>query len=495
MAFFGMREGEFMNAKMKWIIPAVSAAVLATVGGILALTGVFGKRATDEEKKDKFVLAAAVYPEFKQKPVLPDVDWEDEEYLEEHYEELEAILEEYEETSEAYAEELAELRKDLEEYGSEKAVGAVTEFTGKSMQVLLSDRNGENRVYSPINIYLMLGMLSEVTDGNTCQQILSLADAESTEDLRARSKALWNSLYRNDNVGKCVLASSFWLSDALSDSYKKKTLDILAKEHRASAFSGKMGSEAYNEELRKWVNSQTGNLLEDAAGNLEFNDDTVAALVTTILYEARWNDPFYAEKTESETFHAQSGDVTVDFMHETKFGRYYYGDRFKAVTKEMGYDYAGGLGEMWFILPDEGTSVDELLSDPQVQQLISRGEWYENAASAKIYLAVPKFDISYDASIIKPLKQMGVTDIFVPGADFSPLMDDDSLFVDQAEHAARLMIDEDGVKAAAFTFFSLGKSAMPMDEEELYFTLDRPFLFALCSETGIPLFVGVVEKP
>ena len=490
-----------MKSITKWIIAGGSVVAVIVAAVVLLVSGVLKKDSDDDRKKnaeqDKFLLAAAVYPEFKNNPKLPELE-HDEEYYYEHEDELEkleALFEAYEEQAEAYAEELAELRKDLEEYGSEKAVGAVTKFTGKSMQVLLSDRNGENRVYSPINIYLMFGMLSEVTDGRTRQEILSLADSESTEDLRARSKALWNSLYRNDSTGKCVLASSFWLSDDLSDSYRKKTLDILAKEHRASSFSGKMGSEAYNEELRKWVNSQTGNLLEDAAGNLEFKDNTVAALVTTILYEACWDDPFQAEKTEEDTFHAQSGDVTAEFMHEAKFGRCYYGDRFKAVTKAMEYDYSGSLGDMWFILPEEGVSVDELLSDPQVQQLLSDGYYYENAKTAKIYLAVPKFDISYDASIIEPLKQMGVTDMFVPGADFSPLMDDDSLYVDQAEHAARLMIDEDGVKAAAFTFVGIAKSAMPMEEEELYFTLDRPFLFALCSDTGIPLFVGVVENP
>ena len=486
----------------KWIIAGSSAVVVIAAGIVLLVSGVFkkdsdGDRKKREEEPDKFLLAAAVYPKFKNNPEFPELE-HDEEYYYEHEDELEKLMElyeSYEEQAEAYAEELEELRKDLREYGTEKAVGAVTKFTGTSMQVLLSDRNGENRVYSPINIYLMLGMLSEVTDGKTRQEILSLADSESTEDLRERSKALWNSLYRNDSTGKCVLASSFWLSDDFTDSYKKKTLDILAKEHRASAFSGKMGSEAYNEELRKWVNSQTGNLLEDAAGNLEFRDNTVAALVTTILYEAQWWDSFKAERTEKDTFHAQSGDVTAEFMHETTFGSYCYGDRFKAVSKEMEYDYSGCGEKMWFILPEEGTSVDELLSDPQVQQLLSEGYRYEKSKTAKIYLAVPKFDVSYDASLIEPLKQMGVKDIFIPGADFSPLMDEDSLFVDQAEHAARLMIDEDGVKAAAFTFVGIGKSMMPMEEEELYFTLDRPFLFALCSEMGVPLFVGVVEHP
>ncbi|MBR6999741.1 MAG: hypothetical protein IKI01_03890 [Lachnospiraceae bacterium] len=492
-----------MKRSTKWIIAAAAAAVVVAVTVIvLVVSGVFRKDPDDDKKKrteqDKFLLAAAAYPEFKSNPKMPELE-HDEDYYYEHEEELDKLYElyeAYEEQAEAYAEELVELRKDLEAYGQDKAVGAVADFTQASMQVLLSDRNGANRVYSPINIYLMLGMLSEITDGNCRQQLLDLAKADSVEDLRERSKALWNSLYQSNGDSKCVLASSFWLSDDLEGSYNKKTLDILAKEHRASAFSGQMGSEEYNDELHKWINSQTGNLLEEAAGNLKFDRDTVAALVTTILYEAKWDEVFYEERTAPDTFHAKSGDVTADFMHEKQFGRYYYGDNFKAVFKDLNYDYAGSLGTMWFILPEEGTGVDALLSDPQLKQLISELEGYENAGTATINFAVPKFDISYDTSIIDPLRKMGVTDLFDPGkADFSPLMDDDSLFVDQAEHAARLMIDEDGVKAAAFTFVSVSKSAKPEETEVLDFKLDRPFLFVLCSDTGIPLFAGVVENP
>jgi serine protease inhibitor len=35
---------------------------------------------------------------------------------------------------------------------------------------------------------------------------------------------------------------------------------------------------------------------------------------------------------------------------------------------------------------------------------------------------------------------------------------------------------------------------MPPDEE-VDFILDKPFLFAITSETGLPLFMGVVQNP
>ena len=37
-------------------------------------------------------------------------------------------------------------------------------------------------------------------------------------------------------------------------------------------------------------------------------------------------------------------------------------------------------------------------------------------------------------------------------------------------------------------------AAMP-PEDEVDFVLDRPFLFVLTNEDGLPLFAGIVEQP
>ena len=50
-------------------------------------------------------------------------------------------------------------------------------------------------------------------------------------------------------------------------------------------------------------------------------------------------------------------------------------------------------------------------------------------------------------------------------------------------------IDEEGVTAAAYTAMSASDAAMP-PEDEVDFVLDRPFLFVLTNEDGLPLFAG-----
>ena len=72
--------------------------------------------------------------------------------------------------------------------------------------------------------------------------------------------------------------------------------------------------------------------------------------------------------------------------------------------------------------------------------------------------------------------------------------DADGIFLDKAQHAARVTIDEEGCTAAAYTVMMAAGTAMPPDEE-VDFILDRPFLFVLSSLDGLPLFAGVVNDP
>ena len=215
------------------------------------------------------------------------------------------------------------------------------------------------------------------------------------------------------------------------------------------------------------------------------------ALATTVYYQGRWSQEFNPDNTAPETFHAPDGDVKCDFMHSSSSGSYCWGDQFSAVGKSVLYG-----GTLWMVLPDEGVSVDQLLDDPEVMEfLLSNGEW-ENQKYLRVNLSMPKFDVSGQLDLIEGLQAMGITDVFDPAvSDFTPMTEAvEDLSVTQATHAARVAVDEEGVTAAAFTAMAAGGSGMP-PEDEVDFTLDRPFLFVLTSAAGQPLFAGVVNQP
>lgn len=384
-------------------------------------------------------------------------------------------------------------RKDIEGYDHKLGKEILLDFNAKVMKQFLKEQGHENRIYSPINIYVALGMLAETSEGNTRKQILDLLGMEKIEDVRTEIKGLWNRVYRDDDL-KSVLASSVWLRDDIP--YKKSTLDILAEDYYASSFAGKMYSEEYSQAFRNWLNIQTDGLLKEQIGGLKFDADTAMALATTVCFSARWSssDEFRKEDTKPAVFHAVEGDMQCDFMNRSGSGMYYYGDHFGAILKI--FDASRSNAFMAFILPDEGTSVYDLLSDEQVMRFIEKGMSYENSVDALINESIPMFDVSSDRDLIEDLKELGITDAFEEGtANFSPITDAvEDIWISKVQHGVRVITDEEGVKAAAYTVEeAAGGSALI--SEEIDFVLDRPFLFVISAENGTPLFIGIVEKP
>ena len=252
--------------------------------------------------------------------------------------------------------------------------------------------------------------------------------------------------------------------------------------------------------LQNWLNEQTGGLLKEQVSGVEMDARTLMALATTIYFKAPWTNTFSKDATEKDVFHAADGDLTVDFMRKSSSQSYYWGEKFSAVSLPLESN-----GAMWFLLPEEGTSPEELLSDGEAMEFLlfhygSGGttdqDWH-NQKYLTVHLSVPKFDVASDLDLIPGLKALGVTDVFdYAVSDFTPMTEDtDGIYVSEAKHAARVKIDEEGCEAAAYTILMMRAGGMMPPEEEIDFALDRPFLFAVTGADGLPLFAGVVNTP
>ena len=361
-------------------------------------------------------------------------------------------------------------------------------FLRASTGTMLAQGGGQNLVYSPLNVYMALSMLCECTDGNSRAQILTLLGQSDLASVRAQASALWNANYCDDGAVTSILANSLWLSDKIS--FKQETMDALAKYDYASSFRGEMGSAAFDKALQDWIDQQTGGLLKEQASGLTMDQETILALASTIYFRAKWDGEFSEANTVPDTFHADSGDTACDFMRQRGTNTYYWSDRFSAVSKRL-----EGSGAMWFLLPDEGVTPEELLADePTMDFLLSGGESAESKYLI-VNLALPKFDIASDLDLADSLKSLGITDVFDPAvSDFSPMTDDTAAYLSQAKHAARVAVDEEGVTAAAYTVMMVCGTAAP-PEEEVDFVLNRPFVFAITGTDGLPLFAGIVHQP
>ena len=377
-------------------------------------------------------------------------------------------------------------------------------FLGELILKTLEDQE-DNAVMSPVNLFFSMAMLSEITDGKTRAEILNAIGAADQDELRTAVNKIWGMVYQDDGKEKMIPANSLWLADTLQ--YNESTVNRLAGSYYASVFRGTMGTAAYNSALQKWVNAQTDGILREEAKSLSMDKDTYLALVSTVLYQTKWAVPFSAKNNKTAVFHGANGDAETTFMYqqfeEGKF--YYYSEKFAFIQLSTLH-----YGLVWLFLPDEGVSVQEMMQEDAFRTLITEkfadGNYYDGnmerpveyqgvgRTMIKVNLTMPKVDISRTIPLEPLFDSLGIERCFdAKKADFSPLLKGKGACLTKAEQTTRIMMDEEGVKAASYVDYLVG--AMLPPEDEVDFTLDRPFFFMITGADGVPYFAGVMNDP
>ena len=352
-------------------------------------------------------------------------------------------------------------------------------FANRTLGKIFAD--SENRVYSPISLYVALSMLTEMTAGETKQQVMELLGAADSETLRQTVRDLWMSVYLDDGRSVCRLANGAFLRE--NAQVKQEAVDALADWYYASSYRVPMGTAAADEAIAGWLNQNTGGLLSEETGNIRTEVDNLLRLYNTIYYKSSWQDAFESSRTREDVFTAANGaKQKTEFMHRTESGSYREGDGYTAAPRSLNY------GRMVFVLPDEGVTPESLL---RRQGFLTELTGDYNAA--ELVWSVPKFDVKSSTGLNEALRSLGVTDAFDgTKADFTPLTDNGAV-VDSVMQAARVKIDEDGVEAAAYTEIVCRDSAMMEIPPTVEMELDRPFLFVIFDYNNVPLFVGTVN--
>lgn len=361
---------------------------------------------------------------------------------------------------------------------------AVSDFAAKSTPLALAGQEGKNAAYSPVSLWTALAMLAPCAQGNTQSQLLSALGVAGQRELTDQVSRLWKGLYTNDGVSSLILSNSVWLNDAQEGSYVQATLDSLARDYFAGVYTTPMGTPGADQAITDWVSKETGGLIGGDGPVVETDPDTLALLASSLYYKAAWVVPFDAAQTQAGDFTTAAGEtVSADFMHASQAGSFLKRDGYQAAALET------QLGEMFFVLPQEGTAPEELLSDTSFLSSLSSGA--ADVQNGMVEWSVPKFDLSADLDLMSTLKSLGITDLLnADQADLSGLTALDA-FLTQAQQMTRVSVDEEGVEAAAVTILAPGAGAPP--EETCVMNLNRPFLFVLRSQ-GVPLFVGVVNE-
>lgn len=379
------------------------------------------------------------------------------------------------------------------------AQSPISDFAALVSDDVLSGRDDANLVWSPINAYIALAITAELTGSETQAQLLTLLGAPDTAALRSRISAVWEEIHADNGKEISVLANSLWLDEDVE--YVKEKMDSIAYDYYASVYQGDLGSEKTNRAMTNWMRNQTGGLLKDRTQKCRLEPkDQVMAVASTIYFQSKWADPFDASDSGQGVFHAATGDREVTFMNKKESQmNYYWGEDYGAVQL-----FLENGSSMWFILPDEGKSIEDVLAGSSYMAMITQSAYEEQEASnrkwMKVNLSVPRFDVSASADLKEALQASGLTKIFeMFGNDFSPSIrrtntPGNPVYLDSINQDSRVKIDEEGVAAASYIELNFGSGAPMPPDEIIDFVLDRPFVFAI-TKSRLPLFVGAVNAP
>lgn len=408
-----------------------------------------------------------IFPQFPQAPEDgPDADWD-------------AYYNAYDE----YYSAVMELRSGGIPEGTRFAL---SDFAAKSTPLALAGLEGKNAAYSPASLWTALAMLVPCAQGDSQAQLLSALGVAGQRELTDQVGRLWKGLYTNDGVSSLILSNSVWLNDAQQGDYVQATLDSLGRDYFAGVYTTPMGTPGADQAITDWISKETGGLIGGDGPVVETKPETLALLASSLYYKAAWMEPFEASQTQAGDFTTAAGDtVSADFMHASLAGNFLNRDGYQAAALET------QLGEMFFVLPEEGTAPEELLKDPNFLSSLSSGA--ADVQYGTVEWSVPKFDLSANLDLTDTLKALGVTDLLeADKADLSGLTTLGA-YLSQAKQMAQVSVDEEGVEAATVTTLAVDKNAADPSGQAFVMNLNRPFLFVLRSQ-GVTLFVGVVNE-
>ena len=176
-------------------------------------------------------------------------------------------------------------------------------------------------------------------------------------------------------------------------------------------------------------------------------------------------------------------------------------DEMRGFIKGDGYTLSGlstnNNCELLFLLPDEGTGIDEFVHDSdRLREIFAETE--DKWTTGQVIWKIPKFSFGSSFDLKKTLVSMGMGRMYDSlQAEFAD-MSQDPLYVDRTIQEAHIGVDEEGVEGAAYTMIAIAAgSALPAEEPEVAeMILDRPFLFAVHDyRNDVWLFLGVCGDP
>ncbi len=342
-----------------------------------------------------------------------------------------------------------------------------------------------NPLLSPVSAYLALGMVGMGARGETGQEFQDLLGG----NMPAVSRSLMERYPQEQEGMVLTIANSVWMDQQVTPDVQ--WIADMEGIFRGEGYRGVLSSQEIMDQINAWCSEKTRGLIPQMLEE-PLNSDASLTVLDAIYFKGDWIVPFDALDTVQRPFTKEDGtELQVDTMSMCEQSqRYLHSELGEGVL----LPYQGGEFAYVAILPGEGIQVRELYRQLTPQAL---AELLESEKRELCNLRLPKYEVSFDRELNESLQSMGLVRAFDGSmADFSGLVQKDSMHISLVKQKAVFRVDEKGTEAAAVTMVVMDRLAdlEAPESRDLYF--DRPFVYMILDlETQVPLFVGIMDDP
>lgn len=369
---------------------------------------------------------------------------------------------------------------------SAKFIETNNDFGLQLLKTVFASEEEANIMISPASVSIALGMAYNGAEGSTRDAFEELLNYEglSREEINEITKELINVLVTNAKGNLLEIANSMWYDEGFP--VEPEFINLNSHYYDAEVRELDFAQSEAVATINNWVSSKTHGKIDEIIDSLD--PDVMMILINAIYFNCLWDVEFDPDDTQQANFYKEDGSVfgKVELMYLESTFIASNTARFGAVE----LPYKNGKFSMYLILPDEESSVNELVAELDGDTWKSWLSELSEHEDFKVYM--PKFLFEYERSLADDLKGMGLDVAFSDQADFSGISSID-LLISDVIHKTYIKVNEEGTEAAAVTAVvmettSIGPSNM--------IRLDRPFLFAITENSSKSIvFIGKVAEP
>ena len=347
-----------------------------------------------------------------------------------------------------------------------------------------ADQSGKSFIYSPLSITYVLGMVNDAAEGLTEKELEETLGFHEggIQAVNEYCKTLIEGLPKVDNTVTLNMANAVFVNQDTATLKAQYEQDMQTYyDAKAEALSFKAANTLGH--INGWCNEKTKGMIPTILD--EVNPYAVAYLLNAIYFNANWASKFDEKNTRKETFTTENGSTRVPLMHQNVLINYFKNDTFAAI--EM--PYGNGFWKMTVMLPEEGRTTDDVISELAQRGLTKAYSTYE------VDLKLPRFETMSDTDdkLIGLLKKMGIRQAFDSQyAQIPNMCEQGNVYISMMRQKAAIKVNEEGSEAAAVTIAGVDfTTAVPVEIPKASFHANRPFVYLITeASSGVILFVG-----